>query len=59
MVAWLADGVGHHGLMDPASGDSKLEHRTELQAVMRGRMGDRLPNGAAGKANWDGVQSLR
>ena len=36
-VAWLFDGAEHHGLMDPASGDSKLEHRTELQVAMWGR----------------------
>ncbi|XP_066311630.1 carboxylesterase 15-like [Miscanthus floridulus] len=38
---------------------SKLAHRTELQAAMRGGKGYRLPNGATGQTNWNGVQPLR
>ena len=37
LVVWLADGARLSGLMDPTSGDSKLKHRTELQAAMWGR----------------------
>jgi len=59
LVAKKADGVALRVLMARELGPSKLAHRTELQAAMRGRMGDRLPNGAAGKTNWNGVQPHR
>ena len=46
-------------LMAQKLGPSKLAHRTELQAAMWGRMGDRLSNGAAGTANWGTVHLPR
>ena len=45
LVVQLADGACPSRLMDPTSGDSKLEHRTELQAAMWGRSDCRLPSG--------------
>ena len=44
LVVRLANDACPSDLMDLASGDSKLEYRTELQAVMWGRYDYRLPS---------------
>jgi len=51
LVVKKAGGTALRVLMARELGPSKLAHRTELQADMRGGKGYWLPNGAAGKTN--------
>jgi len=51
LVVKKAGGAALRVLMARELGPTKLAHRTELQADMRGGKGYWLPNGAAGKTN--------